>query len=189
MTFFSIEKGKLTTVPVELRKESGELKPSGKLNLDRLNIEKDGKTMSLSALVAGKYSVLVLLDPDQEPSKHILNDLGPYVDHFNKWGGQFVFAMPADKSGQAGVLKTYQLPTKIESGIDPDNQILNAVSAIYGSGLKDKLPLVLFCDGSGNVYLYSSGYKIGIGEQLLKVISTIESNPKMVGAKASCSKS
>ena len=175
MTFFSIEKGKVTTVPVELRKQAGELKPSGKLNLEQLNLEKEGKVVSLSSLVAGNYSVLVVLDPDKEPSKHILNDLGPYVDHFNKWGGQFVFAMPAEKAGQAGVLKTYQLPAKMESGIDPDDQILNAISAIYGTGLKDKLPLVLFCDASGNVYLFSSGYKIGMGEQLLKVISAIES--------------
>ncbi len=188
MTFFTIEKGKLTTVPVELRKQSGELKPSGKLNLEKLNLEKDGKTVSLSSLVAGKFSVLVVLDPDKEPSKHILNDLGPFVDHFNKWGGQFVFAMPTEKAGQAGVLKTYQLPSKMESGIDPNDQILNAISAIYGSGLKDKLPLVLFCDAAGNVYLYSSGYKIGMGEQLLKVISAIESNPKTVDPKASCSK-
>jgi len=99
-----------------------------------------------------------------------------------------VLAMPAEKAGQAGVLKTYQLPARMESGIDPNDQILNAISAIYGSGLKDKLPLVLFCDASGNVYLFSSGYKIGIGEQLLKVISAVESNPKMVQAKASCSK-
>jgi len=190
MTFFSVEKGKLTTVPVELRKQSGELKPSGKLDLNALNLQKtnDGKNVSLSSVVGGKYAVLVVLDPDKEPSKHILNDLGPYVDHFNKWGGQFVFAMPAEKAGQAGVLKTYQLPAKMESGIDPNDQILNAVSAIYGTGLKDKLPLVLFCDASGNVYLYSSGYKIGMGEQLLKVISAIESNPKTVEAKASCSK-
>lgn len=190
MTFFTIEKGKQTIVPVELRKQSGELKPSGKLDFNALNLQKtsDGRTVSISAVVAGNYTVLVVLDPDKEPSKHILNDLGPYVDHFNKWGGQFVFAMPAEKAGQAGVLKTYQLPAKIESGIDPNDQILNAISAIYGSGLKDKLPLVLFCDATGNVYLYSSGYKIGMGEQLLKVISAIESNPKMVNPQASCSK-
>ena len=188
MSFFTIGKGKLTIVPVELRKQSGELKPSGKLNMDQLNLQKtdDGKIVSLSSLTAGKNSVLVVLDPDKEPSKHILNDLGPYVDHFNKWGGQFVFAMPAEKAGQAGVMKTYQLPVKMQIGIDQNGNILEAISAIYGTGLKDKLPLVLFCDESGNVYLFSSGYKIGIGEQLLKVISTVQSNPKMTLAKASC---
>ncbi|HZL10723.1 MAG TPA: transglutaminase-like domain-containing protein [Prolixibacteraceae bacterium] len=188
VTFFTIEKGKLTTIPVELRRELGELKSSGKLNLEQLNLEKEGKLVSLSSLAAGNYSVLVVLDPDKEPSKHILNDLGPYVDHFNKWGGQFVFAMPAEKAGQAGVLKTYKLPAKMERGIDPNESILKAISSIYGSGLKEKLPLVLLCDANGKVFLFSSGYKIGMGEQLLKVISTVESNRKTAEVKASCSK-
>jgi len=190
MTFFTIGKGKLTTVPVELRKQLGAIKPSGKLNLDELNFEKteDGKLINLLSLVAGKHSVLVLLDPDKEPSKHILNDLGPYVEQFNKWGGQFVFAMPAEKAAQAGVLKTYKLPAKMESGTDKDGNIFRAIAAIYGDGLKDKLPLVLFCDETGNVYLFSSGYKIGVGEQLLKVIAMVESDQKTIAAKASCSK-
>jgi hypothetical protein len=96
--------------------------------------------------------------------------------------------MPVEKAGQAGVLKTYHLPGKTESGIDQNGNILNAISAIYGDGIKDKLPLVLFCDESGNVYLFSSGYKIGVGEQLLKVIAMVESNRKIKVVKGSCSK-
>jgi hypothetical protein len=188
LTFFTIEKGKLSIIPIELRKQPGELKPSGKLNLDQLSIEKigDGKVGSLSSLVAGKHSVVVLLDPDKEPSKHILNDLGPYVDHFNKWGGQFIFAMAAEEAAQAGVVKTYNLPGKMVSGIDKDGNILKAVSAIYGDGLRDKLPLVLLCDESGNVYLFSSGYKIGAGEQLLKAIAGVDAIQKLKAAKVSC---
>ena len=140
------------------------------------------------SLAAGKHSVIVVLDPDKEPSKHILNDLGPYVDHFNKWGGLFIFAMSDEKATQAGVLKTYKLPAKMEIGIDRDGSILNAISSVYGDGLKDKLPLVLFFDETGNVYMFSSGYKIGVGEQLLKVISMLESKRKLTGVKASCSK-
>jgi transglutaminase-like putative cysteine protease len=183
MTFFAIEKGKTTTVPIEIRQQSGVMNPSGKLDLGQLNLKKDDKTQSLSALSNGNYSVLVLFDPDKEPSKHILNDLGPYVDHFNKWGGQFVFAMPKEKAAQAGVLKTYPLPAKMESGIDDKGQMLSAISAIYGEGLNDKLPLVLFYDKEGNVYLFSSGYKIGMGEQLLKIISALEAHQKGNGKK------
>ena len=188
LTFFTIENGKLTTVPIEIRKQPGELKPSGKLYLDQLNLERigGGKVESLSSLVAGMHSVIVLLDPDKEPSKHILNDLGPYVDHFNKWGGQFIFAMPAEKAAQARVLKTYNLPVKKLSGIDKNGNIFRAISAIYGEGLKDKLPLVLLCDESGNIYLFSSGYKIGAGEQLLKVIAGMEALKKSNPAKVSC---
>ena len=188
LTFFTIEKGKLCTVPIELRKQPGSLKPSGKLNLDQLSLSKtgDGKVESLSSIVAGKHSVLVLLDPDKEPSKHILNDLGPYVDYFSKWGGQFIFAMPAEKASQAGVLKTYSLPVKMVNGIDLSGNLLKAVSAIYGGGLRERLPLVLLCDESGNVYLFSSGYKIGMGEQLLKAIAGMEAIKKPNPAKVSC---
>jgi hypothetical protein len=190
MIFFTIDKGKLTTIPVELRKQPGDLKPSGKLDPEQLKLEKtgDNTVASLASLTAGKQMILVVLDPEKEPSKHILNDLGPYVDHFNKWGGQFIFAIPAEKAAQAVVLKTYQLPGKMESGTDLNGNILNAVSLLYGDGLIDKLPLVLLCDEVGNVYLFSSGYKIGIGEQLLKVISSLESIRKMSVVKASCSK-
>ncbi len=188
MTFFVIEKGKVTTVPIELRKQPGVLTPSGKLNLDALRIEKigAGKVETLAQLIGGKHSVVVLIDPDKEPSKHILNDLGPYVDHFNKWGGQFVFAMAADKASQVGVLKTYHLPGNTIAGIDAEGNILKAATAGYGDGLKDKLPLVMLCDEAGNIYLFSSGYKIGVGEQLLKMIAGVEAIVKSKSTKISC---
>jgi len=137
----------------------------------------------LSELAGANYSVLVLLDPDKEPSKHILNDMGPYVDHFNQWKGQFVFAMPREKAAQAGVLKTYPLPEKMASGIDENDGIINALEFIYGPGLNDTLSLVVIYEKTGNIYLFSSGYKIGMGEQLLKVISTIDVNHQVKATK------
>ncbi len=188
MTTFSVEKGKTTVIPVTLRQQSGNMKPSGKIDFTQLMLQQGNETAptAYASLLKGSHSVVVLLDPDKEPSKHILNDLGPYVDHFNQWGGEFLFAMPAEKAGQAKVLDTYTLPAKRFSGIDIENKLLNALTEQYGSGLKDKLPLVLFCDQSGNIYLFSSGYKIGMGEQLLKVIAAIESGQKTVDPKASC---
>ena len=76
----------------------------------------------------------------------------------------------------------------MEIGTDQDGNLLKAISSIYGDGLRDKLPVVLLCDETGNVLMYSSGYKIGIGEQLLKVIAMVESNRKVAEVKASCSK-
>jgi hypothetical protein len=46
----------------------------------------------------------------------------------------------------------------------------------------------VFYDATGDVFLFASDYKFGMGEQLLKVISAIESNKKMTEAKGSCSK-
>ncbi|HEX3006190.1 MAG TPA: hypothetical protein VHO90_01090 [Bacteroidales bacterium] len=109
-------------------------------------------------------------------------EIGRVIDHFNKWEGVFIVAMPQEKSQQAKVLKTYTLPRKLVAGIDAGDNLLKAVTAIYGQGLKEKLPLVMVCDDSGNVYLFSAGYKIGMGEQILKV------TPALAAIQASCQK-
>ena len=189
MTFFTIEKGKMTTVPVELRQQSVERKPTGKLNLEQLSIEKtDGNISTLSSLIDGANSVIVILDPVKEPSKHILNDLSLYVNDFNQWGGQFVFALPPERADQFIVFKTYKLPVKVDIGIDKDRNILKAITNIYSDEFDDKLPLVLYCNHAGDVYMFSSGYKIGIGEQLLKVINAIEPVNKTAEAIKACSR-
>jgi len=190
MEFFSVEKGKLTIVPVQLRKESGRPEPKGKLVTDELKFKRiaDGETINLNSIMGSSSSVWVYLDPENEPSKHVLNDLGLYLDHFNKWNGQFIFVIPEGKATQAGAVQNYRLPAKSEQGIDHNDQIINAISVVFGSGLKNSLPLVLFCDSSGNVYYFSSGYKIGIGEQILRVISALGTNHEPSGSKASCSK-
>ncbi len=178
MTFFQIEQGKLTTLPLELRRPSGKLTPSGKLNLGQLKLGrlKDDKPVSLSSLSPGKCSAILLLDPDREPSKHILSDLRTYANNFNQWDGQFIFAVAPDKVSLATrVLQNYRLPDRTVIGTDPGGNIVKAISTVYGEDLKDKLPLVLFCDEKGNVFMFSAGYIIGAGEQLLKVIAEMES--------------
>lgn len=181
MTSFKIDQGTATKMSVELRKLPGDLKASGKLDFLSLNLETQGKITTLATLANNKSLVVMLIDPDKEPSKHILNDLGPYVDHFDKWDGIFVVAMPQEKNQQAGVLKTYNLPKNLVSGVDKDDNLFNAVSKVYGVG-KERLPLVMVCDSNGNVYLFSAGYKIGVGEQILKV------TPALAKIQASCAK-
>jgi hypothetical protein len=188
LTYFQIKKGEQTTVNVQLRQQTDKMKPSGKLNLDALKIQLNNENnhKTITALANSNSIVLVVLDPDKEPSKHILNDLGPYTDYFDKWTGHFIFAMPAEKAGQAKVLKTYPLPQKYDYGIDVQNNILQSISQIYGQDSKDELPLVLFCDENGNVYFFSSGYKIGIGEQLLRIIGSPRAVPSCEALESSC---
>ncbi|NJK95294.1 MAG: hypothetical protein HC905_10610 [Bacteroidales bacterium] len=182
MTFFNITANNPAQVAVSLRKLPGNLKPSGKTDFTNLGLLRNGQTDNYTSLIGDKDAVVMLIDPDKEPSKHILNDLGPYVDHFNKWDGVFVVAFPQEKSQQAGVLKTYTLPENLVAGVDSNDGLLHALSDIYGPDLKDRLPLVVVCDNKGNIYLFSAGYKIGIGEQILKI------TPVLKAIKASCEK-
>jgi hypothetical protein len=171
LTFFGIEMDKLVRVPVYIRLIPDTKAPSGKLNLDALTLSVPGQInpQNLNTLAAGKKLVILVLDPDQEPSRHILDELTAYKDHFNQWEGRFLLAMPRNKSTVVSVLKPYDLPDENAQGIDVNNNITKALEKLYGQELSEKLPLVVLCDQDGLVYLFSSGYKIGLGEQLLKL--------------------
>jgi hypothetical protein len=171
ITFFHIEKDKKIRVPVYIRLIPDLKSPTGKLDLDRLMISVPGQSnpQKLSALAGGKKIIILVVDPDQEPSRHVLDELATYKDHFNKWEGRFILAMPRNKSTVVSVLKPYNLPNENAQGIDVNNNISKALAKLYEQELSDKLPLVVLCDQDGLVYLFSSGYKIGLGEQLLKL--------------------
>jgi len=171
LTFFQVEKDKLVRVPVFIRLIPDMSVPTEKLDLDALLLSVPGQPtpQKLTTLAAGKKVVILVIDPDQEPSKHVLDELASYTDHFNKWEGRFLLAMPRNKSTVVSVLKPYDLPNENDQGIDVNNNISKALEKIYGKGLSDKLPLVVLCDQDGLVYLFSAGYKIGLGEQLLKL--------------------
>lgn len=176
MKYFKVAPDSLTNITVELVRQTDGLKASGKLIPSQLSIKVTGtgSVVSLSELTKGAPTVLVIVDPDKEPSKHIMNDLAPYRDAFGKTDTRFVFVASEQKAGGLSILKTYALPDNYVEGIDPQDNILTAVTGEYGTVMKDKLPLVLFYDKTGSVYYFSSGYRIGVGEQLLRTIRQVE---------------
>ncbi|MGV8134558.1 MAG: transglutaminase domain-containing protein [Mangrovibacterium sp.] len=176
--YFGIEAGKTTPVTVILRSLANETKPLARLDLSVLKILKlaDRQQSDLLTLADGKDLVIALLDPEKEPSKHILNDLTGYVDYFEKWPGKFVFLSAEDKPQLEKVIRSYPLPKNQVQGFDQNGEVLKAMTDLFGGDLKEKLPLVLLTDSQGQIYLFSSGYKIGIGEQILKMIPSMSAN-------------
>ncbi len=188
ISYFKISPDSTTRVVVELVREAGGLKASGKLDLGKLNVQPvdAASAVSLANLSGGQQTVLVVIDPDKEPSKHIMNDLGPYKEALGKLKTKFVFVSSEQKAGGLKILSTYSLPDNYVAGTDVKDNILEAVAGEYGQTVKDKLPLVLFLDAQGNVYYFSAGYRIGVGEQLLRTILQAEKEIPCNTAKESC---
>jgi hypothetical protein len=170
MTYFSIRKNKKTEVPVFIRLIPDMRNPVGKVDLEKLMLSIPGlpEPQRLEDLSAGKKMIILMIDPDQEPSIHVLSEMAAYADHFKTWDGKFVIAMPRNKSTIISVLKPYRLPGENVQGLDVDSNICKAFEKMSGEKLAGKLPIVALCDQDGLVFMFSVGYKIGIGEQLLK---------------------
>ncbi len=180
MTFFEVTKEKPTTLEVSLRNQVSTLKPVGQLDPGMIHVADPATNMeeTLTDLMQNENSIIVLLDPDSEPSKHILNDLTPYIDQFNRWKGHILFVNVAEKTGKSTIFQNYKLPVNTSFSTDAKNELAKLLTAIFGKESKSNLPCVIFCQPAGEIMLISSGYKIGIGEQLMQIIKRIEINDK-----------
>jgi transglutaminase-like putative cysteine protease len=161
MSFFDLSENEHKLITVNVRKDISERKILGKADLD--NIFKLAGNAALPQSCT-KYNgqVIIWTDPQQEPTKHVFNDLPQLKTELDGWGGNFLFL---SESGTASTVTG--LPDNSTFGADKGLTALqNYVRFTSPANLS--LPLVLVTDKEGNIVFVSSGYRIGIGEQILK---------------------
>ena len=74
-----------------------EKKILGKIDLNKISLYHSAALHSQCA--KDKGMVIIWIDPEKEPTKHIFNDLPLLKKEFDAWGGKFLFLTEvADKS-------------------------------------------------------------------------------------------
>ena len=178
MHFFNVEEGKTTNVKVIVREKAMDEKPLGTLDTSGVVLKdlNNNKSYRLSELVKTKGTVIIFIDPEKEPSKHVLVDIAAVKESFEKWGGSMIFIIPAkSKSSSLNASNFTGLPKQSLFVADSktDDFIIN-INNQKGCSNVDKFPVILYADKTCKLYYYSEGYRIGAGEQLLKVIGKMK---------------
>jgi hypothetical protein len=170
LTFFELRESEHRELVISLRKENGEKKILGKFDLRKVNNLFDNNN-SLRNSIEKQGLVIIWFDPDKEPTKHIFNDLPLLKAELDSWGGYFVF-LNGKSSISAGFdpASLKGLPLNSLFANDTNMEILD--SSISNEMLPgENLPVVMITDNKGNIIYISAGYRIGIGEQILKQVS------------------
>jgi len=169
ISFFDLAGDEHKTIEVKLRKETSENTVSGKIDL------KDIKNLFFDNKKAGKiidYSgvVIIWFEPDLEPTTHIINDLIPLKHELDSWGGCFLFLSNKARDGKLSKYEEIkELPSNSFFGVDNKLEILKSYH-FKNCSLNSSLPYIIMADKDSNIVFTSSGYRIGIGEQILKHI-------------------
>jgi hypothetical protein len=152
---------------VSLRKDITEKKILGHIdNQSVINLFKDNNGLSTSMSSHG--FVLIWIDPDKEPTRHIFNDLPILKSELDSWGGYIIF-LDGRSSLTSGFDPASLKGLPVNSLFANDNNFGLLSTAITKDTLSgSSLPYVLISDNDGNIVYTSSGYRIGIGEQILK---------------------
>jgi len=173
LRFFSIKENETQEVPVELRSSEIKPVPYGTFPLD-INLKSftDETVYELTKISGDKGAIIGWLDPEKEPTKHVLSEMAQWKKKFEEWGGGVVFYIMKDKI-PTSVFNSYfpHLPKQHVLCTDIGSESLHTVEKMVGHSLSASLPVILFIDKSGKVIVLSEGYKIGIPELLVNQLN------------------
>jgi len=169
--FFKLSEGEEKTVLIELRDE---MSPAVKIgDIDLMHEFTHDNVNKKLIEYADNGLVIIWIDHNREPSKHILNDLPLVKMELDNIGCQIIILSdPSSESASYDPGKILGLPEKTVFGFDKDLGVLKSVYE-KESFSSVQLPFVLYSDPYGGIYFISEGYRIGIGEQILKTIYKI----------------
>jgi len=113
--------------------------------------------------------VVCFIDPDKEPTKHLMNEFPLFKREFNKWKGEFLFAVPESKFSTTYNSSTYKnFPTNSKFITEDTDKLLKKILASAGVTFRDNFPLIFIINEKGEIIFHSQGYKIGTVEFLHK---------------------
>jgi len=169
--YFEIKANETKKLPVNVRDVQKTENIWGKVNLDHFSLKQfsDNKLVILSELVDNKPFVVIMIDPNKEPSKHVMADLQPVKAILEKWGGSILFMLQPNKTVQTFKPEIFpELPSQSIFAWDVDGKFLAEISKIKSTQLSESMPVIVIGDSEGNLNYFSKGYRIGVGEQLIK---------------------
>jgi hypothetical protein len=113
-------------------------------------------------------TILAWLEPEKEPSRHFIADLLQNSKELDKWNVPILLLFKTEKDKDLFLKKNAgELPIKTKTDVTNGNSLEDFLKIMNKNSFQD-LPLVTFINTSGEIVYFSHGYKIGIGEEILR---------------------
>lgn len=172
--FFTIDKGKTTSVPVEIRQDEEGVQVIGSLNAENIYHDlNDNTDRSILSHTGRGYFIIGLIAPSNEPTAHALNDISSLKQEFEASGIPILLLFAdAGAASRFDASPYTSLPKTAIFGVDVDGKSLEELKASLS--LPDgTMPVFVIADSFNRVIFASQGYTIGLGEKLLDVLSKL----------------
>ncbi|MFV0538807.1 MAG: transglutaminase domain-containing protein [Dysgonomonas sp.] len=169
--YFSVKEKETIPLDIKLPRVEAGIQVQGIVDPNTIVSLKDGSKKTIKELTNKKGLVICFADPDKEPTKHIFQDLPAVQQSLESWDGGVLFAIPDDKLSSAFDPSVFSgLPKQSLWMIDDNRVLLNAVAGALQINFSNNFPLIIYLSTNGGILYSSQGYKIGIGEELIKTI-------------------
>jgi transglutaminase-like putative cysteine protease len=157
LNFFILPAGTKQETGITLLKDLAPLPVYGKIDLSKhfTNPPKNGL-------------VLAFIEPDKEPSKHLIADLNLRKEELSKWIGTILLICPTEKEMHEFIARhSKELPSNCTSSFQQTFPVTDFLPLLKTAG--KSLPVVMYINPRGEVNFISEGYRIGTGDELVKL--------------------
>jgi hypothetical protein len=160
MRVFDVKAGETTKQSIELRKNQLPLPEYGRISI------------ALTGKIPPGGMIVAWVDPDKEPTKHLLADLRQKKEEFGKWNGKFVMVLPYEAlMGSFVKTEASALPQTVTYSFTSGYPVKPDDITVKAGGLKN-LPIVFFINEKGIINYLSEGYRIGTCQELLMIMES-----------------
>ncbi|MFC5649664.1 transglutaminase-like domain-containing protein [Paenibacillus solisilvae] len=169
LTYFHVQAGETTEVGLIFRKKDAEIPVLGTAD-EAMKTALFLPEIQLDQAVESYGAVVAWIEPDREPSKHLLRELRELSDEFDEWGGPIVLAAGEDKlTASFALYRDTSLPRQASFHKDRRYSGLNALTDSLDISPSLEFPAVLVLDTEDRIRYFSTGYKLGIGREVLDI--------------------
>ena len=165
--FFDILPDKTTEKNILLRELIPIKEYYGNIDLEYI-ISLNENNIAVKDFIGNENVIVCFIDPNREPTKHLLKDIAAYKQQFEKWNGKMLFVISSEKQTTDFKIKDWNLPAKSQFITDNNSQWMNNILLSTKQEFRDDYPLVYIITPKGELIFKSEGYRIGVGELLYK---------------------
>ncbi|WP_373229835.1 transglutaminase domain-containing protein [Cohnella sp.] len=173
LTRFTVRSGQQLQLPLTFRQQPSDVPVLGKMDRSLAFALADGTGGTLGKLAGLQSAVLAWIEPDREPSKHLIREIGELASSYAQHATSVILAV--GNEGWTASFDPSSYPLLPEGTVfvhDVSQAVMRQAASLIdlnGGGL----PLVLVLDEAGCIRYFSSGYKLGIGREVLQTLARL----------------
>lgn len=169
-TTFSVKRDETSVVDLRSFEEKEAVPTLGKLP-EGIVLTKlvSSQAFKLDQALTEQGLILAWVEPEKEPTKHLICDLFGQSERLDTTGAQLVFCLGEDNISESFSLENYaQLPSRSTFVVDSSYGVLQRIKDGLEQDIAYAFPIVLVVDQHRTVRYISTGYRIGTGTHILE---------------------
>ncbi|MBW6491426.1 MAG: transglutaminase-like domain-containing protein [Lentimicrobium sp.] len=175
VSYFKVQAGKNNSIGIRTIAQNEKSGIIGKVDLAASFKVFNKRNERLSSFSGSKGFVVAIIDPAKEPTKHLMEDIRVVKKSLDQWNGNILFVVAQDKLTKGFLPDNYKdMPESAVFGVDEGGEISMALKTACSIEGAPQWPMVALINRAGEIVWQSEGYRIGLGDQLIKQIKNLE---------------